>query len=134
HKCAITNGVEWLYPRMQYRASFCRTPVRHFLLASMMLSVGCIEFDRPPSAKGADELSQPGKLMPVCDREFVVHDGTDSMALLYCATDDVQGAPGMPRPQYPDYVRLVIAHHGRGSKAREYYKTLTEVAADYRER
>lgn len=100
-----------------------------------MLSVGCIEFDGPSAKEQSDDLSyEPGNLMRVCDRDFVVHDGAHSMALLYCATGNIQASGSTPPPQYPGYSRLVIAQHGRGSKAREYYETLTDVAASYRER
>lgn len=111
---------------------------RALLLASLTLVTGCVGFDDPDTELATTEdraaLTIEPRLMPVCDRELVVNDKAGTMALLYCATGDIQAQGTAPPPSYPGYTRLVITQHGRGGDAKKYFETTSDLAAEYRER
>lgn len=102
------------------------------MLTSLTLLAGCLGVDDPATSEEASEVFLPRNVMRVCDREFVVNDAKASMALLYCATGDLQPQGSGAPPSYPGYRRLVIAQHGRGGDARKYFETTSNIAADYR--
>lgn len=132
---AITNAGVRLYLDMP-RTTPSRVLARCLLLASLTAISGCLGLDEvePSEREVSSQLTDlPGKLMQVCDRDFVVGDKQDEMALLYCATGPIQRQGTAPPPSYPRYRRLVIAQHGRGGDARKYFETITNLAAGYRE-
>jgi hypothetical protein len=108
------------------------------LAAALLLVTGCVELEAPTTEPGAAHRTiddtkvseEPKPRMEVCDRDFVVSEGKQSRALLYCATEEVHQGTAAPR-LLPGYRRLVITQHGRGGDARWYFNTTTDLAKDY---
>lgn len=117
---------------MKHSAGSSCSRIHHLLFAALTLTGGCVALDEPLAEESSD-LTIGLELMPVCDRDFVVHDGADAMALLYCATGPLQSQRSAPRPYYPGYRRLIISQHGRGGDARMYFEAMSNLAAEYRE-
>ena len=79
-----------------------------------------------PIGYGTNECGQYDPTF-LCDQRLWVHEGLRSIALPYCANDELDplDARGNPNPPLP-YKRLIIGQHGRGSGAYQYVDNLSD--------